>query len=423
MKVTLVGYGTRGDVQPYVCVGWELTRRGHEVTICAPVDQQTFVERAGLRYAPIPVDVHQILSAEAAQRMLARGDFAGFMSWFGEVQRPYEDSVFEAYLAAAQGADLIVSHPLSDNELCMVGAHQRIPVLPLYLYPVVRSRHMASLFLTTRNLWLLNGLSHSLVDHVLWKASRDRVQRLRQKIGLPRAKGLFSVQVEARSMPALLSYSESLCARPSDWPANIICCPGITPSVELRQALGEHGLDPALEQWLADGPPVIYLGFGSMPVLDPRRTLDMVRRVVQGLGVRAVVGAGWSQLCESSEQDVRVIGPVDQTALFPRCAAVVHHGGAGTTYASVRAGVPTLVCSVFNDQPYWGTRLQALGVGETFPFQKLDERRLESALRRLFVPEVRERAQALGERVRLERGSEEVAGTIERIAASIPLPE
>jgi len=177
----------------------------------------------------------------------------------------------------------------------------------------------------------------------------------------------------------------------------------------LKDKLGERGLAPELEAWLAKGPPPIYIGFGSMPVLDASRTLAMTRRVLAQLGARAVIAAGWSGLGEASDDSVRIIGETDHAALFARCEAAVHHGGAGTTHSSLRAGLPTLICSVFADQPFLGHRVATLGVGATFPFQKLDESRLLAGLRHLRRDDVRERARRLGSALREERGLEEVA--------------
>jgi sterol 3beta-glucosyltransferase len=95
-------------------------------------------------------------------------------------------------------------------------------------------------------------------------------------------------------------------------------------------------------------------------------------------------------------------------------AIAVHHGGAGTTYASLRAGLPTLICSVFADQPFWGVRCRALGVGDTFPFARFSTERLERSLRRLLDPAVKTRAKALAEQLAEEHGLDRMVELIER---------
>jgi sterol 3beta-glucosyltransferase len=274
------------------------------------------------------------------------------------------------------------------------------------------TRRHASLLLTARNLGPFNALSYKLVQSAMWKNARDGVAAQRQAFGLSPARGRFFERAAAEKWRTLISYSTHLLARPDDWPTHVVSCGAIELPDALKEKLGERGLAPDLEAWLSKGPPPIYIGFGSMPVLDASRTLAMTRRVLEALDARAIIGAGWSNLAEDSDARVRVVGETDHAALFARCEAAVHHGGAGTTHTSLRAGLPTLICSVFADQPFWGARVAKLGVGTTFPFQKLDEARLLEGLRHLRRDDVRERAQRLGAALRQERGLEEVADAL-----------
>jgi sterol 3beta-glucosyltransferase len=412
MKVTIVGYGTRGDVQPYLSLGWELARRGHEVKICAPENLRAFVERSGLPFVPMPIDVRALLSTPEAQQMLADGRFSAFMKWRGVQAAKYRTGVLEGLRLACEGAETIVGHPLIEEYLVALAERSGARLVPLYLYPVWPTRRHASILLTPKNLGPLNGLSYKLLQRVMWKNARDGVAEQRQGFGMPPARDRLLDRATAGKWKTLISYSTHLLARPDDWPAHVVSCGAIDLPDSLKEKLGERGLAPDLEEWLSKGRPPIYIGFGSMPVLDAARTLAMTRRVLEALDARAVIGAGWSNLAEAADARIRVVGETDHGALFPRCEAAVHHGGAGTTHASLRAGLPTLICSVFADQPFWGARVAKLGVGTTFPFQKLDEARLLEGLRHLRRDEVRERAQRLGSALRQERGLEEVADAL-----------
>lgn len=206
--------------------------------------------------------------------------------------------------------------------------------------------------MTVRNLGPFNRLTHELLLDMLWKLSREDVQLLRSELGVAPARMSYAREVNARGLLSLLSYSERLFPRPDDWGESHAHVGSFVMPTELKAPVGECGLSPEVSRWLEQGAPPAYFGFGSMPVLDARATLAMSRSVARSLGLRAVIGAGWSALAPANEDDVLIVGPTDHEALFPRCAVAVHHGGSGTTYASLRAGVPTVVLSVFADQPF-----------------------------------------------------------------------
>jgi UDP:flavonoid glycosyltransferase YjiC (YdhE family) len=173
-----------------------------------------------------------------------------------------------------------------------------------------------------------------------------------------------------------------------------------TPTAEDRRAFGETALSADLEAWLSAGDAPAYFGFGSMPVQDPEAAVRMIEQATQRLGLRALISAGWSELTQSggsyeSNERVRVVGALNHDAVMPRCRLAVHHGGSGTTAASVASGLPTLVCSVFADQPFWGRQLARLGAGAHLRFDSLTAVKLERALRRMLRPEATQRARAL----------------------------
>jgi sterol 3beta-glucosyltransferase len=173
---------------------------------------------------------------------------------------------------------------------------------------------------------------------------------------------------------------------------------------EARDRLGEAGPDPQLAAWLRNGKPPVYFGLGSMPVSDPSEMLGIIESVARKRGERAVVVAGWSQLeaAKNPPDHLRVVGAVDHGWLFPQCGAAVHHGGAGTVFAAASAGLPSVVCSVFADQPFWGARLERLGVGVHLPFKKLGKASLEDALHRASAPAMKNAAAQLGAALRAE---------------------
>jgi sterol 3beta-glucosyltransferase len=413
MKIAALAYGTRGDVQPIVCLGRALADKGHEVEVIAPRDGADMVGAAGLPFRALPCDFQSLLLAPTAQRMLATGNINAMTRWFRKEEERFETELHQTLLAATDSVDLIVSTVVLAARCRAIAKARRIAFVPIYLTPHVSSRTYASIFVTQRNLRALNRLSHTLAHHVIWRSQRDPLAALHRKVGLPPpTKREWSCAFVGEA-PALLAYSEALFPTPHDWPEWLQTVGFFKPSSDLRAHIGVSGIPPELEDWLAAGPPPVFLGFGSMPVLDERAMLQTIREALAALGVRGILAAGWSELGAAGDGTLYVVDEVDHTSLLPRCAAAVHHGGAGTIAASAGAGLPTLVCSVWWDQPFWGARCRKLGIGDTFPFAKFDTRRLVNGLRTALRPEVAKRAGELGRYMGNEDGVSDAVARLE----------
>jgi sterol 3beta-glucosyltransferase len=188
---------------------------------------------------------------------------------------------------------------------------------------------------------------------------------------------------------------------------------------EVRRRIGEADVPEDLLGWLGAGPPPVYIGFGSMPVLEPGKVVGMVVEAARLTGLRILIGAGWSDLsglAASLPDNVYLTGAVDHDWLFPRCAAVIHHGGAGTTAAGLIAGRPTWIFAVFGEQPFWGHRVARLGVGGYHQFTDFDLSHLTAALNALVRQDAQQRAAALGQRLRTENGLADAVRIIEKTA-------
>ncbi|HUF26315.1 MAG TPA: glycosyltransferase, partial [Gemmatimonadaceae bacterium] len=174
----------------------------------------------------------------------------------------------------------------------------------------------------------------------------------------------------------------------------------------------------ALKRFLASGEPPVYVGFGSMAGRDPQRVTGIVIDALQSVGLRGVLATGWGGLTSDGLPDTMFpLGDVPHDWLFPRMTAVVHHGGAGTTAAGLRAGRPTVICPFFGDQPFWGWRVHELGVGsEPIPQKKLTAGRLAAALRQVTaLPVIRRNADALGDKIRSEDGVANAIAVVEQL--------
>ena len=413
-KVLCATLGTRGDVQPFVCVGKALADRGHDVELMVPRNGEGMVRAAGLRLRTLPCDVQAMLRSEEAESMLASGRITTFFRWYYKQQEAFAEEMWKVALEASESVDLIVCGAFLDAGCRAIGKARDIPVLPVHLFPHASSRTYASALLPQRNLGPLarTRFVHELPLRPAWRLGREDLTALHRELGLAPPSWRFWMDGFSGRVPSLQCYSQALFPRPADWLPSLQPAGFLQPWPELRARFGDVGIPAELESWLEAGPPPVFLGFGSMPVLDHEAMLGAVRTALDALGMRGILAVGWSELSAAGDEKLFVIDEVNHQNLLPRCAAAVHHGGAGTTAASLAAGVPTLICSVMADQPFWGARCRRLGIGETMPFPKLDARRLTDGLRTVLDPQVATRARAVGRRLAGEDG---VGAAIERI--------
>jgi UDP:flavonoid glycosyltransferase YjiC (YdhE family) len=413
VRVALAAYGTRGDVQPIVCLARTLAARGHEVEVVAPRNEVGMAQAAGLRSTALPFDFQAMLRAAPAQRMLANGRINALLRWLADQEERYDAELRQTLVETAESVDLIVCTAALVPRCRAVAEACGIAMVPLHLAPVHSSRMYPAFSLTPRDLGPLNRASHRLFIYAWWRSQRGFLAALRSELGLPSPSYSTLWHDYSGRHPALLGYSPTLFAPPEDWSERLHTVGSMRPSPELRAEIAESGLPAELEDWLASGPPPVYLGFGSMPVLDDAAMLGTIRAALAKLGVRGVLAAGWSELSGGGDDSLYVVDQVDHESLLPRCSAAVHAGGSGTTAASAAAGTPTLVCSVWWDQPFWGARCRALGIGDTVPFTKLDTRRLVEGLRTVLRPEVAARAKAVARRMADEDGVATAAAVLE----------
>jgi sterol 3beta-glucosyltransferase len=423
MHITVLTWGTRGDVQPYLALGLELERRGHRVVLALNQNHLPWLARVGLEVRALPLDVQAAFESEEARRWLAAGRTTVFLRWLSSVEHGLREPLAAALVDACQGADLIVTTHLLAHRAAALAEKLDVPAVRVSTFPTAATGEYPTPFLMNGMPRLpgpaLRRLSHRLIKTVALRGQRADLQELRRHLGLQPLAGDAEEHLVARGIRTLNAVSPSLLPRPGDWPEDQVITGHCRLSPEARVALGEGGVPADLAAWLDAGPPPVFFGFGSMPVQDPPYTLAMVGEVCRRLGLRALVGAGWSQYGRPEDPDLRVVESCNHDLVFPRCCAVVHHGGAGTTATGLTAGRPTVVASVFADQPLWGDRVARLGAGFTLPFQRLTAPRLAAALGSALTPEVVDTARALGQQMQAEDGLGATAAAVLHTAGEL----
>ncbi|MFJ3516968.1 glycosyltransferase [Streptomyces sp. NPDC090131] len=401
MRILIVTAGSRGDVAPFTGLGRRLQDAGHQVAVAAHPLLATLVSGCGLAHRPLPGDPQELILAwsRAASRAEARA-----------LTRAYVDGLADGVVAAVEaGCDLVLTAagpaPLSRT----AGDAFGVPVIGTYLVPAFATRQFP--LPGAPGVEDLGPEGNLAAGHTVATRAEglfaDAVTRLRTRLGLP--SGAPSATGDIR--PVLHGFSPAVVPRPADWPSQVEVAGYWWPALP-------DGWRPAPElvDFLEAGPPPVYIGFGSMAPGQGERLSELVAAAVGRARVRAVVQAGWAGLSGGGD-DVLSVGDVPHDWLFPRTAAVVHHAGAGTTAAGLRAGVPALPVPVMYDQPFWASRLHRLGVAPSvLPFEVLTAEVLGDAITACVTePAHRRRAAELARSIAAEDGA---AAVLAHIGAS-----
>jgi UDP:flavonoid glycosyltransferase YjiC (YdhE family) len=381
MKFVVAGYGSRGDVEPCVAVGRELLRRGHDVRMAVPPNMLGFAEAAGLAavaYGP-------------NSRLVE-----GFREDFAKIENPITKvrEATEHYTQVwadkgttltelADGADLLVAGITEQGLAANVAEYHDIPLAAVHFYPMRIIK----------------------LQRLDWRLTQEAECAQRRALGLPEATGASAqLMVEGGSLE-IQAYDEFCLPGPT---AEWVEPGGRRPFVGALTLELPTAADDEILSWIAAGTPPIYFGFGSMRVTSPADTVAMIGAACTQLGERALICSGASDFTQIPQAEhVKVVGAVNHTAVFPACRAIVHHGGTGTTAASLRAGIPTLILWMWIDHPISAEVVTRLGVGSGRQFSETTQEALVADLRSIVTPQCVTRAHEVA--TRMTKPAESVA--------------
>jgi UDP:flavonoid glycosyltransferase YjiC (YdhE family) len=420
VNILISTFGVRGDVQPYLALAVGLQRAGHRVTLATSQNFSAWIESYGVHTHPTSFNFQEAMQRPEAQAVVQGKNFARQMRLLREAmsQSPEaQDSVW----AAIQEADLVIQSPTGTGALeaasrrgIPVAFASPVPFTPTRAFP---SFNMASLRLSLGGRY--NLVTHKLAQRMMWNVmGGPMTTHLRTELRLRPWRSYGEMLAYARSIgaPWLYGFSAHVLPRPADWDET----QHVT-GYWFLDAPPDWSPDPDLLRFLDSGPPPIYIGFGSMSFMDPAGQTQLALRALELSGQRGVVLTSSDNLArQAAPPNVLVVDNVPHSWLFPRMAAVVHHGGAGTTGAGLRAGVPSVITPhAPNDQPAWAERVAALGVGLRLPgFRQLTAEKLAEAIQVAVTDNaLRARAAALGEKIRAEDGIARAVEIVERCAA------
>jgi UDP:flavonoid glycosyltransferase YjiC (YdhE family) len=403
LHIAILVVGTLGDVRPLLALGGGLRRLGHEVTVATHELYEEEVRSRGMDFRCITVNPRAVMeTSDGLDWLRSQSNPVKTVRAMAAMLRPVLRQIFDDSWQACKEADALIC-----SALCVHGwdiaERLGVPCVFTPLFPLRRSRSFAAVHAPQLPLGpVYNLLTHLASQQISWQPFRDITNLWRSEVlGLPPEPVWGARRLMGwPDVPVVSGFSQAVLPKPRDWPANH----HITGYWFDESPAAEP--DAAVADFMDDGAPPVYVGFGSMADPEPEKLAEVIREALRRTGRRAVVATGWAKLPLETSDQILVVESVPHEWLFPRVAAAVHHGGCGTIGAALKAGVPSIVVPYFFDQPLWARRLARLGVAaRPLPRSKLTAERLAAALGNVCDdPATRDRARAISHRVRCEDG-------------------
>ncbi|OMB91362.1 glycosyltransferase [Mycobacterium colombiense] len=394
MKFALASYGTRGDIEPSAAVGLELLRRGHEVRMAVPPELVSFVESVGLAAVPYGPKVQEFLDEEFLRNMWTdffRNPIRQVLKVWDPLIKYWRD-VSTTLKSLADGADLLATGLNFEQAAANVAEHYDIPLAALHHFPMrANGRLMPSVPAP------LVRSTMTTIEWLFWRSTKDVDNAQRGELGLPKAMHRSQRRIAERRSLEVQAYDDiffpGLAAEWARWGDRRPFVGALTMELPTEA-------DDDVAAWIASGTPPICFGSGSIALESAADTVNMIGAACAQLGERALICFGGTDFSDVPHFDhVKAVGVVNYATIFPACRVIVHHGGSGTTAASLRAGIPTLALWSSADQPYWAAAIKRLKLGTARRFSATSQETLFADLRQILAPEYATRTREFAARM------------------------
>lgn len=408
MKITILTYGSRGDVQPFLPLSLGLMANGHSVKLAAPSRFKNLIEQYGIEFIPLagdPEDLSRFMNDAGYNFIkMVRLLMSHAVEIGADILRQTEDACSDAELIIHTFAHAIGAHTLAREK--------NVPDIHIQTFPMFTpTGDYPNIALPDLKWRALNRFTHRLSHKITWWTSRSGFEQVRRRAGFPKRK-LFSPFDDDPLRPPtsiLCAWSPGVLPPSSDWKSNV----HVT-GYYFFDLNNSYKPSAELQNFLDVGKPPICISFGSMVNREAERIDSVVNEALSRTNNRGIILSGWSEVKQHTSDDVLYLNAVPHDWLLPRCKIIIHHGGAGTTSAGLRAGVPNIVVPFTADQPFWGKRVHGIGAGpKPILVKRLSVANLTPAIVEAEAETIRKRAQAIGQEIRSEAGVAQAVALIE----------
>jgi UDP:flavonoid glycosyltransferase YjiC (YdhE family) len=425
LNIVIQIVGTRGDVQPFVALGHSLQKYGHRIRIATHPVFKKFVERENLEFFSISGDPEKMMAFMVKNPSLAPSLESVKKGEISSRRREIEgilDGCWRSCIEGGDGmakmpvetempfvADVIIANPPSFAHIHLA-ERLGIPVHMMFTMPWQPTEAfphpLAKINPEEKNQAKANRVSYFMMEMMTWQGLGDIINNFREKtLELDAMGPVWASTVYQRlAVPFTYCWSPALIPKPSDWGTHT----SVAGFYFMDQQPSSYSPPPDLAEFLGAGPTPIYIGFGSIVIDDPKALTQIILEAVQRTGVRAIVSRGSAGLGAGVDipKEVFLLGDCPHSWLFQKVAAVVHHGGAGTTAAGIATGNPTIIVPFFGDQHFWGKMIARAGAGaEPIVYKDISVEKLAEAIKFVLLPSTREAAANYKARIAAEDGA------------------
>ncbi|MFC9473604.1 glycosyltransferase [Nocardia sp. NPDC055002] len=385
MRALLAFTGSRGDAQPGILLARELLARGHSVTLALSPNLVDFATAHGVAAVGFGRDSAELLRTQHDDHRFRSPNPRQRVRAVLDLQRRGVVEAVRDLLVLAPGHDVLVTGMAGEEAAEKAARRVGLPLAAVHFFPIHPNRSVP-VVPTAWGARIPKALNRRIWSALRWARDAALEQPL-SEFGIVEHQLPDRVSIQAYDVDLFPGLAAEL---PDRHPVTGFAVDAV--------GFLSAAADPALTAWLDAGSAPIYVGFGSMAVDDPAALVAMLRAVCARRGRRLLLAAGWAGIAPVLSPEMAIVEQVDHASVFPRCIAAVHHGGAGTTAAALRAGVPQVICAVQADQPYWGRALERLEMAGTVRAAELTEAELTALLDRVADPNVVSRAAAYASR-------------------------
>jgi sterol 3beta-glucosyltransferase len=415
MKITMIAIGTRGDVQPAVAVGKALSSKGHIIRILAGANFQNWIKSHGLEAVASQTDIQAVMESPLGREWIEKKNPIAQMRVIKKLtDQSGWQSMREAWNACSD-ADAIFSSFTSDVYALSISEKLRVPLISMPLQPTLYPTRSGAATMNAprpnHNSILNYFFGRYFLEPFGWRISGEMVNRFRREILGLMSQTRSQYLRAKRRLFTVQAYSRHVVPHAEDWPSTIR-----TTGFCFLEEQREWKPPVELVRFIESGEPPVCIGFGSMVGGNLEYITQTVIKAVKESGRRAVLLSGWAGIGnEEKDNQIYRLEAAPHEWLYPRMSAVVHHGGAGSTASSLRAGVPTVIVPHLGDQSFWGQRVHALGAGpKPIPRTRLTSAKLAKAIvTAAGDADMKRRAEDLAGRIRSEDGTAQAVNAIE----------